>query len=73
MAVHVRYKSLYISLPFSAKEHGPYAKHDGNGNEPRTSPNKKFNEQNRRAFIWRYPVCLSVLKLSRIAEDGKEM
>ena len=33
IAVHVRYKSLYISLPFSAKQQGPYTKHDGNGNE----------------------------------------
>ena len=33
IAVHVRYKYLYISLPSCAKQQGPYAKHDGNGNE----------------------------------------
>jgi len=33
MAVHVRFEAWYISLPSSAKQQGPYAKHDGNGNE----------------------------------------
>ena len=39
MAVHVRYKSLYIALPSSAKKKkkknglGPSPKHDGNDNE----------------------------------------
>jgi len=33
IAMHVRYKSLYISLSSSAKQQGPYAEHDGNGNE----------------------------------------
>ena len=36
VAVHVRYKSLYISMSSSAKQQGPYAKHDGNGNENAT-------------------------------------
>ena len=33
IAVHVRYNSLYIFLPSSAKQQGVYENHGDNGNE----------------------------------------
>ena len=61
----MRYKSLYISLSSSVKQQGTYAYTTVTA---RTTPTKKcvsillWNI----AFIWNYPVCLSVLKLAYV-------